>query len=124
MLYEVITPLVREEKLYLRQVLAFHKKIIGICLGAQFLADALGARVYPGVEKEIGWFPITYTLESKILFPFLPQSHEVFHWHGDTFDIPVGATPLASSSLTPNQGFIIKGHILALQYHLEMTTET
>ena len=94
--------------------------MVGICLGAQLMADALNARVYPGPQKEIGWFPITRTDHAPML---LPEQMTVFHWHGDTFEIPDGATRIASSSACENQGFIYKNHVVALQFHMETTLD-
>lgn len=98
-------------------------KIIGICLGSQLLADILGAEVYSGPEKEIGWFPVEWRQEAlqHPLFDFLPERQLVLHWHGDTFGIPDDATILASSPVCPNQGFIYQEKVVGLQFHLEMT---
>ena len=85
----------------------------------QFIASALGAKVYPGSMKEIGWFPIN---ASKNL-PFNEENPVVFHWHGDTFDLPANATLLASTDEVPHQAFSYK-NALGLQFHLEQTEET
>lgn len=98
------------------------KAVLGICLGAQIIATALGSDVYPGKEKEIGWFNIRFLPgmgEFKIC-KNLPSSRKVFHWHGDTFDIPGGAIRIAESNLFPNQGFIYEKRVIALQFHLEV----
>ena len=108
------------EKKFIQKVINAGKKVLGICLGAQILADLLGAKVYPGTAKEIGWFPVHFNKKEVPGYSFLPEQLTVFHWHGDTFDIPQGAIRLASSKLTPNQGFLLGDKILAMQFHLEM----
>jgi GMP synthase (glutamine-hydrolysing) len=110
-----------EEKQFLEECIRRNKKVLGICLGSQILASTLGSRIYPGKAKEIGWFPVKFIKQSNIRLHFLPDRIETFHWHGDTFDIPKGAVRLASSELTPNQGFIYNDHVFALQFHPEMT---
>ncbi|MGD2034726.1 MAG: type 1 glutamine amidotransferase, partial [Bacteroidales bacterium] len=109
------------EKKFIQKAMDADKKILGICLGAQILAQILGAEVYPNKQKEIGWFDVRFHTGSVPELSFLPEKTETFHWHGDTFDIPEGAHRIASSELTPNQGFIFNMNILALQFHLEMT---
>ncbi|RPI46067.1 MAG: amidotransferase [Bacteroidetes bacterium] len=99
------------------------KPLIGICLGAQLIAAALGAEVFPGKEKEIGWHPVEFlpSLGDFRIWENLPAGRKVFHWHGDTFSIPAGASRIACSKAYPNQGFIYGGHVIALQFHLEVT---
>lgn len=97
--------------------------ILGICLGAQLLATVLGASVYKNREKEIGWFPVRPLETSPASFNYAFHSDmPVFHWHGDTFDIPSGGRLLGSSDACRNQAFIVNDRILGLQYHLEMTS--
>ncbi len=103
------------EKKCIKATLAAGKTVLGICLGAQLIADALGAKVYPSSQKEIGWFPI------QGIHPLLPKMLTAFHWHGDTFEIPQGATRLASSAAYKNQGFVYNDRVVALQFHLETT---
>jgi GMP synthase (glutamine-hydrolysing) len=102
------------------------KPVLGICLGAQIIAAALGADVYPGEHKEIGWFNLQFlpSLGDFKICKDLPVTRKVFHWHGDTFPIPEGAVRIASSSVFPNQAFIYNRKVFALQFHLEMTPET
>jgi GMP synthase-like glutamine amidotransferase len=114
-------PWLIDEKAFIKQSILSGKPILGICLGAQLLADALGARVYPGPQKEIGWFPIQLTDTGK---DWLPGLETVFHWHGDTFTLPQGAQRLASSRITPNQAFLYNHNILALQFHIETTPQS
>lgn len=106
------------EKHFIRAAIDAGKTVLGICLGAQLIADVLGAKVYPGPQKEIGWFPIRRTDGAPEI---IPEELTVFHWHGDTFDIPEGATRLASSAACNNQGFIYGDRVIALQFHMETT---
>lgn len=116
-------PWVPEEMKFIKRVLDDGKKILGICLGAQLLAAVLGSRIYPGTAKEIGWFSVDFNREELSELDFLPEEMVVFHWHGDTFDLPPGSVRLASSELTPNQGFVFNRKIWGLQFHPEMTRE-
>lgn len=98
------------------------RRVLGICLGAQLIAAALGAKVYPNKYKEIGWFPITLTQPGKNsnLFSGLPAEILVYHWHGDTFDLPTGAAHLAESAVCTYQAFSFGRRVLALQFHLDV----
>jgi GMP synthase (glutamine-hydrolysing) len=108
----------------LRQRLAANKPTLGICLGAQLIAAALGARVYPGAHgSEIGWFPIRAAGPESTpdwFLPLLAKDLRVLHWHGDTFDLPAGARHLASSDKYVNQAFAVGKTALALQFHPEV----
>jgi len=101
------------------------KPVLGICLGAQIIAAALGCEVYPGEHKEIGWFNLKFLpgLGEFRICQDLPAVRKVFHWHGDTFNIPEGAVGIARSQLFPNQGFIYDRRVVALQFHLEVTPD-
>ena len=114
------------EKQFIKSAMNSKKIVLGICLGAQLIADALGAKVYKNSHREIGWFNISRSPEASdtVLSKALPEQTEVFHWHGDTFDIPEGASVLAESKACKNQGFILKNRIVALQFHLETTLES
>ncbi len=117
-------PYLVEEKQLVREALAAGKPLLGICLGAQLIANALGARVYPGERKELGWGEVVLTQEARRdeVFSAFPERHEVFHWHGETFELPARAVLLSSSELYPHQAFRI-GSGYGLQYHIEMTAE-
>ena len=110
------------EKLALREAIARGIPVLGICLGSQLVASALGARVYRNPVKEIGWFPIHQVASATPSFAF-PSEMTVFHWHGETFDLPPGATHLAQSAGCKHQAFQIGQHVVGLQFHLEMTAD-
>lgn len=110
-------PWLNVEKEFLKHTIESEKPVLGICLGAQLIARSLGAKVYQGT-KEIGWFPIQKVNEGRFLKDF-PNTINVMHWHGDTFDLPEGATLIASNEVTKNQAFEYK-NCLALQFHFEM----
>ena len=123
---EAAYPWLVEEKALIRAALAAGKSAVGICLGAQLLADGLGSRVYAGSHREIGWFPVRLTAagQRNALTEGLPAVTTVFHWHGDTFDLPPGAVHLFESEACANQAFLLDNRILGLQFHLESTPET
>ena len=122
---ETTLPWLRDEKRFVAAAIAAGKPVLGICLGAQLMASALGARVYPGPEKEIGWFPVsaepagTNVKDSDTFV--LPPQIDVFHWHGETFDLPPTARLLASSAGCRHQAFQIGPRAVGLQFHLETT---
>jgi len=115
---ESIYPWLAEEKAFIKKIIAQNKPVLGICLGAQLIAEVLGAKVGKNKQREIGFFPLTG--DGKIF----PAEFMAFHWHGDTFGIPDGATHLASSPACGNQAFIYKDNVLGLQFHLETTEES
>ncbi len=94
--------------------------VAGICLGCQALAAVLAARVYPGKQKELGWDQLTLTEEGKTSPLGVLEGVHILNWHGDTFDLPAGATRLASTDITPNQAFAYGPNVLALQFHVEL----
>jgi GMP synthase (glutamine-hydrolysing) len=112
-------PHLRDELHLIEDALRREKPILGVCLGSQLLAAALGARVYPGKQKEIGWFDVT--LCDDPLWGNAPRQFTALHWHGDVFDLPRGAKLLASSALTPHQAYRYGKNACALLFHLEMT---
>ena len=114
-------PWLTEEKEFIELAIDEEKTVVGICLGAQLMADVLGAKVYPGPQKEIGWFPIRRAPAAPAL---LPEELIVFHWHGDTFEIPEDAVALATSEPGINQGFVFNDKAIALQFHMETTPES
>ena len=131
-------PWLRSEKALIAAAVEAGKKVLGICLGAQLVAEVMGGRVYPNPVKEIGFWPVRWTVEAIKRFSYLDEevfqewseeairlfSHldeEVFHWHGETFDLPPGAILLASSEGCVNQAFRVGDNVLALQFHPEVT---
>ena len=118
-------PFIQGEIRVLKQRLTADLPTIGICLGAQLMARALGARVYPGSEKEIGWSPIKLSNAGQhSALSYLAPDYMVLHWHGDTFDLPEGSVHLASSSKYQNQAFAWGESGLALQFHPEVTARS
>lgn len=113
-------PWLSTEKRLIEAFIAAGRPVLGICLGAQLLAEVLGARTYRGPRPEIGWFAVEATRESQAhqLGELLPARFKTFLWHSDTFDIPAGAVHLARSTAYPHQAFAWE-RVLALQFHLE-----
>lgn len=116
-------PFLRWEMRALRDAVDRAQPVLGICLGAQLAALALGARVHANPQKEIGWFDVELTpaAAEDPLFAGFPRAACVFHWHGETFDLPPGAALLASSALCRNQAFRIGEWTYGLQFHPEVT---
>ncbi len=112
------------EKRFIHEFIGSGKPVLGICLGAQMIANAMGARVFRNPVKEIGWFPI-HAIGSNdgSVFGFPPFA-TVFHWHGETFDLPSRAIRLAKSAGCRNQAFQIGQSVIGLQFHLETTPES
>lgn len=119
----------------IREAINRHLKVLGICLGAQLIAYTLGAKVYKGNSgEEIGWHEIELTgdgLRDSLMLSLAKhpsvgdvwRKFKVFHWHGDTFDLPIGTVRLARSFLYENQAFRYKDNVYALQFHIEVTKE-
>ena len=123
---DVEYPWLVKEKAFIRKAIENRKTVIGICLGSQLIAEILGAKVYPNDQKEIGWYDVklTETAMRHPLFENFEEQFPVFHWHGDTFDIPVGSDLLMSSDLCVNQAFLYKQSVLGLQFHLEVMEQS
>ena len=118
-------PFLKIEKALIKEAITAHKKVIGICLGAQLIADVLKAPVTKNHYKEIGWFPLSITPRAakNKYFDHFPPKLLAFHWHGDTFEIPNGALPLFSSEACKHQGFLYGENVAAFQFHLEVTAK-
>jgi GMP synthase-like glutamine amidotransferase len=128
-------PWLRSEKALIAAAIEAGKKVLGICLGSQLIAEVMGGRVYPNPVKEIGFWPVRWTAEAERMFPGLGTvagtgdgsgadsgaGDEVFHWHGETFDLPPGAILLASSEGCMNQAFRVGENVMGLQFHPEVT---
>jgi GMP synthase (glutamine-hydrolysing) len=118
---EAGVPWLVDEKRFVEKAVNAGKTVVGVCLGAQMIANVLGSRVYRNAEKEIGWFPVRLTdegLQSRS-FKGFPREFTAFHWHGETFEIPAGAVRLAGSGACMNQAFEYDGRVVGLQFHLE-----
>lgn len=120
---EDIYPYLRTVQDLVREAAQKHLPVLGICLGAQLIAQALGAKVGPNPVKEIGWYQVELTEQGKELFASLPPAFPVFQWHGDTFTLPSGAVLLARGETCANQAFIYADTIWAFQFHFELTPE-
>jgi|ERR1019366_1700025 GMP synthase-like glutamine amidotransferase len=124
-------PWLASEKEFIKKAIEAKKIILGVCLGAQLIADVLGSKVYPNKQKEIGWFPVNFKAPlppkgGNLVSPPLggKGALHVFHWHGDTFDIPKGATLHSSSIACKNQLFTFNENVMGIQFHLEATIES
>ena len=111
-------PWLVEEKRFLGEVIAAGKPVLGICLGAQLLAEALGGKVFQNAEKEIGWWPVR-VFDRRAPFAAFPEELTVMHWHGDTFSLPPGARGVAESAGCAQQAFVHGDRVVGLQFHLE-----
>jgi GMP synthase-like glutamine amidotransferase len=120
-------PWLAEEKELIRRSIDDGVRVLGICLGAQLIASALGSRVAPMGYKEIGWFPVKPQFDRHPFFPDVRGSETpgVAHWHGDAFDLPAGCDRLFSSEACREQGFVLRGKpVVGLQFHLELDDAT
>src|SRR5436190_14483569 len=115
-------PYLEAELRLLEHAVTMGKPLLGICLGSQLITKALGGRVYRNPVKEIGWAPVHWTPAARtdVLLAGLVEPETVFHWHGDTFDLPSGSTWLAWSDACRNQAFRMGPLIYAFQFHLEV----
>ena len=118
-------PFITREIEYIRSAVERGTPVLGVCLGAQLIARALGERVYANQVKEVGWAPVTFTDAAlhDPLFHGIAEDQVIFHWHGETFDLPSGAELLASSAACRNQAFRVGDRIYGLQFHLEVTPD-
>lgn len=116
-------PFLSDELRLIEQALSHALPILGVCLGGQLLAAALGAPVQPGAQKEIGWHPVSLAADaaSDALWSGIRSPWTGFHWHGDFFKLPTGAVSLAFSALTPCQAFRYRSNAYGFQFHLEVT---
>lgn len=115
-------PWLADEKRYVADAIAARKLVLGICLGSQILAEAIGGKVRRNEYSEIGWYPVrkTEAAENDALFAVFPDILLAGHWHGDTFDLPSGTAPVLSSDATANQAFTCaEGRAVGLQFHIE-----
>jgi GMP synthase (glutamine-hydrolysing) len=116
-------PQLRDEMRLIEDAVRRGRPVLGVCLGSQLLAAALGGRVYPSGRREIGWYPITLNAAAATdtLLQAAPREFIALCWHGDVFDLPVGAVGLASSAMTEHQAFRYGEHAYGLLFHLEAT---
>ena len=120
-------PWLIDEREFIQVSIHNNKTILGICLGAQMIARACGANVGKNKYPEIGWFNISIKNTEKfpaVLQNVFPETVEVFHWHGDTFEIPDNALLFASSEVCANQGYILNDRVIGLQFHIETTADS
>lgn len=123
---EIASPWLAPEKRFIGEAIAAGKLVLGVCLGAQIIAEVAGGRVKRARQPEIGWYPVrrTEASERDPLFAVFPEVLVAGHWHGDTFDLPPGVQPVLSSDATANQAFTFnQGRVVGLQFHLEWTRE-
>lgn len=124
---EIAYPWLALEKKLIRDAISQNKRILGICLGAQLIADVLGGRVYRNEYKEIGWHSVELAESARqsAVFQFIPQKFIAFHWHGDTFTLPPSCRHIASSAGCLNQAFEFNdGRVVGLQFHIESTFDS
>jgi GMP synthase-like glutamine amidotransferase len=115
-------PWLLAEKRAIEWAMESGKTVIGICLGAQIIAQVMGADVRPNDHLEIGWYPVQLTDAGRVhpVSHDLPHQFDAFHWHGELFDVPTGAVGLGATDVTPAQMFAVENCIVGLQFHLEM----
>lgn len=118
-------PWLVEEKEFIKKAISESKIVLGICLGAQLIADVLGGKIYKNEFNEIGWYPVSLTEDAQqsAVFNSLPDEFVPFHWHGDTFTLPPGCRRTVESKACENQAFEYNGKVIGLQFHLESTEE-
>ena len=112
------------ERKFVKQAIAARKPILGICLGAQIIADAIGGNVYKNPNgKEVGWWPVSSAIQ-PMPFGIFPDKLNVLHWHSDTFSLPPTATTFYSTMICQNQAFLYTDRVVGLQFHLETTADS
>ncbi|MFJ8525390.1 MULTISPECIES: glutamine amidotransferase-related protein [Bacillus cereus group] len=118
---EKIYPWLELEKQLIKKAIQHRKLVLGVCLGAQLIAEALGGKVYKNHHKEIGWFPVKLSEEAKQIdfFSGFPEVFVPFHWHADTFQLPPQVKKIAYSKGCVNQAYVYEDHVVGLQFHLE-----
>lgn len=118
-------PWLSDEKAVIREAVSAGRKVLGICLGAQMIADVIGGKVVKNDHTEIGWFPIRWTPQALNMAVFAHSSREMpaFHWHGDRFELPSGTESLAESEACKYQAFRYEKHVIGFQFHAEMHRE-
>lgn len=118
-------PWLRAEKRAIKSAIVAGKKVLGICLGAQLIADVLGAEVSKNPQREIGWFTVESNseLQKTCLADVFPDTFEPLHWHGDTFALPNDAIALGASEACEQQGFVFDDRVIGLQFHLELRAD-
>lgn len=121
---ENVYPWLVNEKEFIRSVIESGTPTLGICLGAQLIAKAMGGKVFQNPVKEIGWFPVQAVASSNNAAFKFPEETAVFHWHGETFSLPSRATQIAKSERCKNQAFQIGNSVIGLQFHLETTPDS
>jgi len=116
----------KAEKQAIKDAIDTNKIVLGICLGSQLIANVLGAKIYSNTDKEIGWFDISLTKnpESNTIFNINTNDVKVFHWHGETFNLPERAIHVAYSECSKNQAFLYNNKVLGLQFHLEVNNKS
>jgi GMP synthase-like glutamine amidotransferase len=118
---EARLPWLAAEKRFLREAIDAGRTVLGVCLGAQLIASALGAPVCAAEHREVGWFPVERVEGGETAPRILPERFTAFHWHGETFRVPRGALRLARSAGCENQAFAVGRRVLGIQFHLEVT---
>ena len=115
-------PWLTAEKPFIKRAIENGKIVLGVCLGAQLIADVLGAKIHQNASFEIGWFPVRFTAARRSIPAMrdFPEELSVLHWHGDTFDLPPGTVHLATSLACHHQAFAFGNRVIGLQFHIEV----